>query len=149
MSSCITTGVETLGFRPFSVSSFFSPAVLLLLSSSFPSSPRSSLLLSSAPLLLNVSCPDLTLTSSLIRSLFFASGFTFSEGPSYSPHESVYFTFVVGSTNVFNRGERIIRYSNIIRILEAEYLYSYSYSGNFFKPNNIHIRIWVIFKTEY
>ena len=41
---------------------------------------------------------------------------------------------------VWNRGERIIRYSNIIRILvfvfgwfsQTEY-YSYSYSGNFFK----------------
>ena len=40
-----------------------------------------------------------------------------------------------------DRGKRIIRYSNIIRIVEAEYWYSYSYSGNFFKPNNIRIRI--------
>ena len=40
-----------------------------------------------------------------------------------------------------SRGERIIRYSNIIRIVEAEYKYSYSYSGDFFKPNNIRICI--------
>ena len=47
-----------------------------------------------------------------------------------------------------NRGERIIRYSNIIRILEAEYLYSYSYSGDFLKPNIIRIRIRVIFSNR-
>ena len=46
------------------------------------------------------------------------------------------------------RGERIIRYSNIIRILEAEYLYSYSYSGDFLKPNIIRIRIRVIFSNR-
>ena len=43
----------------------------------------------------------------------------------------------------------MIRYSNIIRILEAEYLYSYSYSGDFLKPNIIRIRIRVFFQTEY
>ena len=46
------------------------------------------------------------------------------------------------------RGERIIRYSNIIRIVEAEYWYSYSYSGDFFKPNNIRIRIRSIFSNR-
>ena len=46
------------------------------------------------------------------------------------------------------RGERIIRYSNIIRILEAEYWYSYSYSGDFLKPNIIRIRIRVIFSKR-
>ena len=40
---------------------------------------------------------------------------------------------------ILDRGERIIR------IVEAEYLYSYSYSGDFLKPNIIHIRIRVIF----
>ena len=78
--------------------------------------------------------------------------------------------------NILPRSERIIRYSNIIRILEpntsiririrvtfwnrilfvfvfrwfsqTEY-YSYSYSGNFLKPNIICIRIWVICRTEY
>ena len=46
------------------------------------------------------------------------------------------------------RGERIIQYLNIIRIVEAEYQYSYSYSGVFFKPNNICIRIWSIFSNR-
>ena len=38
------------------------------------------------------------------------------------------------------RGEQIIRYSNIIRIVEAEYQYSYSYLSDFFEPNNICMR---------
>ena len=43
------------------------------------------------------------------------------------------------------RGERIIRYLNIIRILEDKYQYLYSYSGDFLKPNTIHICIQAIF----
>ena len=45
------------------------------------------------------------------------------------------------------RSERIIRYSNIIRILDAKYKYSFSYSGGFLKPNII--RIQVVFETKY
>ena len=57
--------------------------------------------------------------------------------------------FKSGNTNLFyNRGERIIRCSNIIRILDAEYLYSYSYSGDFLKPNIIRIRIRAIFSNR-
>ena len=41
-----------------------------------------------------------------------------------------------------DRGERIIRYLNIIQIVAAQHYYSYLYSGDFFKPNNICIRIW-------
>ena len=47
-----------------------------------------------------------------------------------------------------DRGKRIIRYSNIIRIVEAEYWYSYLYSGDFFKPNTIRIRIRSIFSNR-
>ena len=57
-----------------------------------------------------------------------------------------------------DRGKQIIRYSNIIRIIEVEYLYSYSssgaeyhsysYLGDFLKQNSICIRPnwpkWVI-----
>ena len=45
-------------------------------------------------------------------------------------------------------GERIIWYSNIIQIAEAEYKYSYLYSVDIFKPNNIRIRIWSIFSNQ-
>ena len=46
------------------------------------------------------------------------------------------------------RGERIIRYLNIIRIVEAKYLYSYSYLDDFFKTNNIRICIRSIFSNR-
>ena len=61
------------------------------------------------------------------------------------PVSTVHPKFKQRCRDVRSRGERIIRYSNIIRILEAEYLYSYSYSGDFLKSNIIRIRIRVTF----
>ena len=49
-----------------------------------------------------------------------------------------------GLDPIGHRGERIIRYSNDIRISK----YSYSYSVDIFKPNNIRIRIRVIFSNR-
>ena len=54
-------------------------------------------------------------------------------------------TYILSLSMTPFRGERIIWYSNIIRILEAEYLYWYSYSGDFLNPNIIRIRIRVTF----
>ena len=49
---------------------------------------------------------------------------------------------------ILNRSEQIIRYSNIIRLLEAEYYYLYSYSGDFLKPSIICIHIRAIFSNR-
>ena len=51
-------------------------------------------------------------------------------------------------TLMTGRGERIIRYLNIIQIVAAQHYYSYLYSGDFFKPNNICIRIWSFLESR-
>ena len=55
-----------------------------------------------------------------------------------------HFPAIIRPFTLHQRGERIIRCSNNIRIPK----YSYSYSVDIFKPNNIRIRIRVIFSNR-